>query len=695
MWLFFSAALVVVGAGIFLLLRRYAAPSVPLVVKAATTYAWLVAGIVVVLVPIDVYATLTTRDDTAAVNAMWQVCYWSTQVLTWVALPFFQVYSEAGDFTVGARCVTSLKENGILYGVSAAAAVLGLIALIVVERGLAPRDVLALCMGLSNSFALSAGLLLLGYGLVEIPRETWKSSPEQLLKWCAHRTGRFAGAVLRTTAELETVVTIVVANERQMPRRDPLRPYMEIIAKAAEEESPVKPSQIAARGALDIESLAADDLEYNYDLAGLAALRRRLGAAIHAYKGAHAQYEEAVTSALALQQVVKSRERGDYDAPPGALGAGTAWGDLLWRYRCTLHPHARKVLGAALAALSCVVIWSEATIFTGQRPDLSPFSLAIRGAVPSELGVQLLTALPLAYVCVCAYFALFRLNAFDYNKLLPRATKGAALMQNGSLMCRFAPATCWNLLHVIRMDGRVDGHPTVFTRNMGTMEVLPVLGRHLNVYLPLLLVVHCGLTYLRLWDRLMGSCVSSKYRFTSDDLDDQHTERGRALIRKEMEAAANGVGVGEVLHSDVIDLEFPGLGPKRRPRRKRSWFNFGRLAGGGGGGGAAAGDASTSAGAGGAAERAPLFGGMLRSDEGGGGGGGGGGGAGGLFSSLLRNKFTTNSSPLGSADAPPPGGAAAPGGGGGLDSIFAELTPVRPGGSGGARRGGGGGDGDG
>jgi hypothetical protein len=34
------------------------------------------------------------------------------------------------------------------------------------------------------------------------------------------------------------------------------------------------------------------------------------------------------------------------------------------------------------------------------------------------------------------------------------------------------------------------------------------------VYLPLLLVVHCTLTYLRLWDRLMGSCVSAKYRFT-------------------------------------------------------------------------------------------------------------------------------------------------------------------------------------
>jgi hypothetical protein len=55
---------------------------------------------------------------------------------------------------------------------------------------------------------------------------------------------------------------------------------------------------------------------------------------------------------------------------------------------------------------------------------------------------------------------------------------------------------------------------------------------------------------------------------SSDDVDDQHTERGRALLRKEMEAAANGLRIGDVLHSDVIDLEFPGLGPKKseRPR---------------------------------------------------------------------------------------------------------------------------------
>jgi len=38
----------------------------------------------------------------------------------------------------------------------------------------------------------------------------------------------------------------------------------------------------------------------------------------------------------------------------------------------------QQLVGFALACLSLVVVWSEATIFTGRQPDLSPFSLAIR-----------------------------------------------------------------------------------------------------------------------------------------------------------------------------------------------------------------------------------------------------------------------------------------------------------------------------
>lgn len=75
------------------------------------------------------------------------------------------------------------------------------------------------------SEGLVAGILLLGYSLVEVPRHMWKSRPEQLLKWCAHRAGRHAEAVMAELKELETVVHVICANQKQMSRRDPLRRY--------------------------------------------------------------------------------------------------------------------------------------------------------------------------------------------------------------------------------------------------------------------------------------------------------------------------------------------------------------------------------------------------------------------------------------------------------------------------------------
>jgi hypothetical protein len=65
----------------------------------------------------------------------------------------------------------------------------GLLVIVVYEKTLALSDLPALGMALSNTFGLSAGILLMGYGLVEIPREMWKADASHLLKWCAHRCG--------------------------------------------------------------------------------------------------------------------------------------------------------------------------------------------------------------------------------------------------------------------------------------------------------------------------------------------------------------------------------------------------------------------------------------------------------------------------------------------------------------------------
>lgn len=69
--------------------------SVSYVVRLVVGYAWLVSFSIVVLVPIDVYRTLSNIES-ASLGVLWNVSYWSTQLLTWLVLPFFQYYADAG-----------------------------------------------------------------------------------------------------------------------------------------------------------------------------------------------------------------------------------------------------------------------------------------------------------------------------------------------------------------------------------------------------------------------------------------------------------------------------------------------------------------------------------------------------------------------------------------------------------------------
>lgn len=582
MWGFFIVSLIGIGVAILLLLRRYCSDSVTWSVKVATAYGWLTAMAVVAIVPLDVYSSLS-KHPPSVLGIMWDVAFWSTQALTWLVLPFFQYYSDAGDFTIKKKCLTSLKENGILYGSVAAVGAVGIVALLISKKLGGPQDLLGLAIGLANAFGLIASIILLGYGLVEIPRHLWKADPERQLKWCAHRAGKFAEKVMKSTAELETVVAIVAANERQMRRHDPLRKYMDIIVAHVEKESPIKPGDLASRstsgGGLDLESFNAEDLEYNYDVTGLAALRKRMYFAISNYKGDRAMYEEVLLEAFELEDVVKCRQLNDYSP---RLPTNNPFKKAVWFYKCAIRGIWHRVLAVVLGCLSVLIVWAETTIWT--TTDLSPLSLLIKDTRNSEFVVQVITLLPLAYICACTYAAMFSITAFDYNKLIPRATIGSALMQNGMLMCRFAAPTCWNFYHMVRMTTKDSGVKTVFEDRMGSMDVPPVLSKHLNTWLPLILVVECLITALNLWDKIMGMCVSSKYKFSNDDdVDDEYTEKGRQLVAREREAVAKGFALGQVLTAAFFDLDFPDIvgGPRSRlHQQKKGLFSglFGKRA---------------------------------------------------------------------------------------------------------------------
>lgn len=255
----------------------------------------------------------------------------------------------------------------------------------------------------------------------------------------------------------------------------------------------MKPSQLSGRGghsAVDIEALNADDLDYHYTVQGLAALRRRLVRAISRYSGAWAGYQSVMAQALELEAVIKARQARQYTGsgstvvtaasasfPGGGNGGGSgsrALAQAVFAYKCLVAPPLYKLLSLGLAALSCAILWSEATLMLPK--DLSPFSTWLRADHHGEFSTQAGVLIPLAYLCAATYFGLFSMSAFDFNKLQRRATQGDALMQNGSLLCRFAPPVCWNFYHILHMSSDLPGGDiTVFAQKMGKMYSLPLL----------------------------------------------------------------------------------------------------------------------------------------------------------------------------------------------------------------------------
>lgn len=188
-----------------------------------------------------------------------------------------------------------------------------------------------------------------------------------------------------------------------------------IYIRYLESNSPL-PFAAVGRGRVDLDALEESDLDYASDEAGLARLRARCKAAIAHFVGCRGEYIATVRRAIHLGAVCKSRSLGVYMPPDGAAHwPARAW----WYYSCRLRPWLLRLEALVAAAASATVVWSEVTIGSGRDPDLSPFSLAIHaGGTRQEFLEQLLVALPLAYMCACTYFSLFKLGNFGFYHMV-------------------------------------------------------------------------------------------------------------------------------------------------------------------------------------------------------------------------------------------------------------------------------------
>ncbi|GJM86908.1 hypothetical protein PR202_ga02808 [Eleusine coracana subsp. coracana] len=415
MWVFYLISLPLTLGMVVVTLRYFAGPAVPRYVVATVGYAWFCSLSFIILVPADIWTTLTGSEK-GGIGFFWSWSYWSTFILTWAVVPTIQGYEDAGDFTVKERLKTSIHMNLLFYSIVGAIGLIGLILLLVMHRAW-DGGIVGFAMACSNTFGLVTGAFLLGFGLSEIPRNIWKNAEwSHRQKVLSHRVAKMA--VKLDSAHQEYSNAIVL-------RDDPS----------------FKPSG---------GRLGENDMDYDTDDKSMATLRRQLRRAHEEYYRCKSEYMTCVMEALELEDTIKNYECRDAngwkyvssfrESRSGTLGSlldtigyFVAFPEFIWR--CILRKQLQKAFAIILGCMSAAILLAEATLLPS-GVDLSLFSILIKAVGRQEVLVQF------------QFFICMLVSCYTFIPKVPNSSSSVFRM-----VARYAPPISYNFLNLIRLGG--------------------------------------------------------------------------------------------------------------------------------------------------------------------------------------------------------------------------------------------------
>ncbi|XP_058096928.1 uncharacterized protein LOC131242353 isoform X5 [Magnolia sinica] len=521
MWVFYLISLPLTLGMVMITLRYFAGPDVPRYVLFTVGYTWFCSLSIIILVPADIWTTIIHHEK-GGIAFFWSWSYWSTFALTWAVVPTIQGYEDAGDFTVTERLKTSIRANLVFYLCVGSIGLFGLILLIIMRRN-GGISVVGLAMACSNTFGLVTGAFLLGFGLSEIPKSIWRNADwSNRQKSLSHRVAKMAVKLDDAHQEFSNAIVVAQATSNQMSKRDPLRPYMDVIDNMLRQMLKEDPSFKPSGG-----RLGENDMDYDTDEKSMATLRRQLRRAREEYYRYKSEYMTYVMEALELEDTIQNYERCNLTgwkyvssfraSRTGTLGSFFDTIELVWR--CMLRKQLEKLLAIILGLMSAAILLAEATLLPS-GVDLSLFSILINAVGKQEMLVQIASLVPLMYMCIGTYYSLFKIGMLMFYSFTPRQTNSVSLLMICSMVARYAPPISYNFLNLIRLGG---GLKTIFEKRMGNIDdAVPFFGRRFNKIYPLIMVIYTLLVASNFFDRVIdffGSWKRFRFQNEAHDMD--------------------------------------------------------------------------------------------------------------------------------------------------------------------------------
>ncbi|KAJ3298081.1 LMBR1 domain-containing protein 2 [Borealophlyctis nickersoniae] len=456
---------------------------------------------------------------------------WYVQITAFVAwvFPFFIMFIlpldmasswiRSGEFSPGRKLYYALKENLIYYGVLG---VVGLVFLIYALAWvkIAKEDLLAIAMAAANAWGLLLITVMLGYGLVEIPRGLWYTANAQ---WCFRylefQAPQVKEAVVDAEADLYEVAREIALAAKKVDFDDPLRPFVDKLM----EKCPLALEERNLHDDDDIPPTVTGDY--------LRSLHARIVRAVKVSERTQAQYQFLLQKAYLYQDIISNYQNVERKFKSITLNVpedrfkkyklAAYWWWYVW-----IRPMGMRGLSIILLVASLAVVWSEST-FQVESVTLSVPRLLLQSPYISYATLEIVSMSFIVYMCTCAYSTLFNIKVFDIYQMVPEHhTDEGSLLFVGNYLCKLTFPLCYNFLNMLS-----DEENSVFVQYQGRAASLtPLLGEGYNKWLPVMILVFSIITALNLHGKLLRLFKLKSYFYENISPHGEDIEEGRNII---------------------------------------------------------------------------------------------------------------------------------------------------------------------
>jgi hypothetical protein len=143
---------------------------------------------------------------------------WATPIhfFAWALLPMTMEYERAGEFTFKTKCIYAFKRNALTMSMQATCGISVLIwSMIHFQASF--QQVKGVLLSMSNTYGSTLVVMLMGHGLVNVPRQMWRSTnPQNELDRLYFNAASYDAALYEAEEEMKEVMKDIVDMQGQL-----------------------------------------------------------------------------------------------------------------------------------------------------------------------------------------------------------------------------------------------------------------------------------------------------------------------------------------------------------------------------------------------------------------------------------------------------------------------------------------------